>query len=302
MNVNHVLKGAYHEIDRASEAFPESLRNIAEPPERLYVVGDPDALVPGLAVIGARKATPYGRSCARRFARIAAEKGVVVISGGARGCDSEAHRAALDVQGRTVVFLGGGCDCIYPAAHEGLFQRVVNGGGAVASEHPWGFAPLPYTFRARNRLIAGLADAVLIVEAGLPSGTFSTADEALEAGKEVLVVPGAITSESSYGSNRLLFQGASPIVDDDSFEDALLRACGMLKRPGGRFSPVHSDNPVIRAVLAAPIDNDGLLELAIAEYGAAEARAKLMESLAEAEAAHVICRQPDGRWGPVMPI
>lgn len=301
MSENHVLQGAYHVLERTSEAFPESLRNIANPPEKLYVVGHPEALVPGLAVIGARKATPYGRSCARRFARIAAEKGVVVISGGARGCDSEAHRAALDARGRTVVFLGGGCDCIYPAEHERLFQRVVDNGGAVASEHPWGFAPLPYTFRARNRLIAGLADAVLIVEAGLPSGTFSTADEALEAGKEVLVVPGAITSESSRGSNRLLFQGATPIVDDDSFEDAVLRACGMLKRPSAGFAMPHSDNPIVCAVLAAPMDNDSLLELAIAEYGAASARTKLMESLAEAEASHIIARQPDGKWGPVMP-
>ena len=298
---NHVIKGAYHVLDCKSEAFPESLRCIANPPEKLYVVGSLEALVPGLAVIGARKATPYGRSCARRFARIAAEKGVVIISGGARGCDSEAHRAALAAQGRTVVFLGGGCDQIYPAEHEGLFQRIVDGGGAVASEHPWGFPPMPYAFRDRNRLIAGLADVVLIVEAGLPSGTFSTADEALEAGKEVLVVPGAITSESSYGSNRLLFQGASPIVDDESFEDALFRACGMLKRPGGQSALVHADDPIIRAVLASPLDFDSLLEFAIAEYGAACARAKLMESLAEAEAAHVIAHQPDGRWGPIVP-
>lgn len=300
MSENHVLKGAYHEIDWASEAFPESLRAVRNPPEKLYVVGNLEALVPGLAVIGARKATPYGRSCARRFARIAAEKGIVIVSGGARGCDSEAHRAALEAQSKTVVFLGGGCDCIYPAEHGALFQRIIDGGGAVASENPWDFWPMPYTFRERNRLIAGLADAVLIVEAGLPSGTFSTADEALEQGKEVLVVPGAITSECSRGSNRLLSQGAVPIVDDESFEDALFHTCGVLKRPGEGTGMPCSDNPIVQAILASPLPVDALHELAVEEFGAADARVRLMESLAEAEAARVIARQPDGKWGPVV--
>lgn len=297
-----VIEGPRHVLDQGDEAFPDALRVIPVPPERLYVIGDVGALVPGLAVIGARKATPYGLSCARRFARIAAEKGVVIISGGARGCDAEAHRAALEAKGRTVVFLGGGCDCIYPAAHAGLFQRVVDAGGAVVSEHPWATHPMPFMFRARNRLIAGLADAVLIVEAGLPSGTFSTADDALEAGKDVLVVPGAITSEASCGSNRLLFQGASPVVDDDSFEEALFHACGVLKRPDAHAAPlVASGNGIVDAVLAEPMGNEELLKLATRLYGASSARERLMESLVEAEALGVIARQPNGKWGPVVP-
>ncbi len=287
-------------IDRASESFPEALRNIPAPPNRLYVIGNVEALVCGLAVIGARKATPYGLSCARRFARIAAEKGVNIISGGARGCDSEAHRAALAAQGSTVVFLGGGCDCIYPAEHERLFQAVVNAGGAVVSERPWAFVPKPFTFRERNRLIAGLADAVLIVEAGLPSGTFSTADEALEAGKEVLVVPGAITSVTSYGSNRLLYQGATPIVDDESFEDVLFRTCNVLKRPDAGNAKQVEHDAIVEAVLAQPLSNDALLEIAVQSFGSADARVKLMESLAVAEAEGIIARQPDGKWGPVV--
>lgn len=298
--MKHVLKGGYHELRPGDGGFPDALKLIPEPPERLYVVGSLEALVPGLAVIGARKATPYGRSCAKRFARIAAEKGVNIISGGARGCDSESHRAALDAKGRTVVFLGGGCDCIYPPEHEALFQRVVDAGGAVVSEHPWGFPPKPYAFRARNRLIAGLADAVLIVEAGLPSGTFSTADYALDIGKEVLVVPGAITSEASKGSNRLLYQGAVPVVDDDSFEDALFRACGMLKRQGAGDARAGEEGPIIEAVLAQPLDGDSLLALATALHGAESARTELMAALVEAEARGVIARQPDGKWGPVV--
>lgn len=304
MRPDGTLEGPRFVLDYADEGFPAALRIIPDPPKRLYVVGNVDALVPGLAVIGARKATPYGAGCARRFARIAAEKGVNVISGGARGCDSEAHRAALGARGSTVVFLGGGCDRIYPPEHAGLFQEVVDAGGAVVSERGWSFVPKPFTFRARNRLIAGLADAVLIVEAGLPSGTFSTADEALDAGKEVLVVPGAITSSASAGSNRLLLQGATPVVDDESFEDALFRACGMLKWASsatGGIAP-SKERPLVDAVLAQPLGDEALLEIAQSIYGASRARSALFEELAEAESRGVIARQPDGAWGPVVKV
>ena len=295
-----VLRGIRSELTVDDAGFPEPLKLIRRPPERLYVIGSVDALKAGLAVIGARKATPYGIGCARRFARIAAEKGVVIISGGARGCDSEAHRAALEAGAPTVVFLGGGCDRVYPAEHFELFQRIVDAGGAIVSENPWDFVPLPYTFRDRNRLIAGLADAVLIVEAGLPSGTFSTADEALEAGKEVLVVPGSIMSAESRGSNRLLYQGAVPIVDDESFEDALFNACGALRRPGRDDLQDRELHPVISAILAAPQTLDDLYAIAEQSFGRDDAREKLMELIIDAEAAHVIARRPDGKWGPTV--
>lgn len=294
-----MLKGPRFELAVSDDLYPEPLRNIAKPPKRLYVIGNVGAMMPGLAVIGARKATPYGLSCARRFAKIAAEKGVVIISGGARGCDSEAHRAALEAGAPTVVFLGGGCDEIYPAEHFGLFQDVIDAGGVVASEHPWDFAPLPYAFRERNRLIAGLADAVLIVEAGLPSGTFSTADAALESGKDVLVVPGSIMSAESHGSNRLLYQGATPIVDDESFEDALFNSCGVLRRPSGESPEDEELHPIISAIIAAPQTLDDLYAIAETSFGREHARDELMELVIDAEAAHLIARRPDGKWGPV---
>lgn len=223
------LRGERFELMRGQTGYPQAFGILARPPACLYGVGDVHALREGLAVVGARKATPYGLSCARRFARLAARKGVVIISGGARGCDAVAHEAALEAGAPTVVFLGGGCDRLYPAEHASLFQRVVDGGGAVVSEHAWDFDPVPYAFRERNRLIASLARATLIVEAGLPSGTFSTADEALAANREVLVVPGAITSASSRGANRLLYQGATPVVDDETFEDQLFSLFGCLR-------------------------------------------------------------------------
>ena len=298
--MNRLLVGERHEIGYGDELYPQQLMNIPQPPKKLYLIGDIRALEPGLAVVGARKATPYGIGCARRFARIAAEKGVVVISGGARGCDSEAHKAALEVGGRTVVFLGGGCDVIYPPEHRGLFQRIIDSGGAIASEYDWTMPPLRHQFRERNRLIAGLSDVVLIVEAGLPSGTFSTADEALDAGREVLVVPGSITSALSRGANRLLLQGASPVVDDESFEEALFRLCGVLQRPGGPQELAVEVPPIVAAIQAQPMSTDELLAMAVLEFGRENAQAQLMELLVEAEAAKLIARQPNGAWGPTV--
>ena len=298
--MNRLLSGDRYEMNYGDERYPQQLMRIPRPPKKLYLIGDVCALEPGLAIVGARKATPYGVGCARRFARIAAEKGVVVISGGARGCDSEAHEAALEVGGRTVAFLGGGCDEIYPPEHRGLFQRIIDAGGAVASEYDWTMPPIAYQFRERNRLIAGLADAVLIVEAGLPSGTFSTADEALDAGREVLVVPGSITSALSRGANQLLLQGASPVIDDESFEEALFRSCGVLQRPGGPQKPGDEVHPIVAAIQAQPMSTDELLSMAVSEFGRENAQAMLMELLVEAEAAKLIARQPNGAWGPMV--
>lgn len=309
MTAAQAIEGPRHEIDRGDPRYPAAFSRLADPPARLYLIGDPAALEEGLAIVGARKATPYGAGCARRFARRAAQRGVTVVSGGARGCDAAAHEGALDAGGRTVAFLGGGCDRIYPREHAGLFRRIVEGGGALVSENPWGFQPLGWTFRRRNRLIASLARATLIVEAGLPSGTFSTADEALSASRDVLVVPGAITAASSWGANRLLYQGASPIVDDDSFDDALFSLFGCLKQEtakeagrGGVARRARKEaplDPVAAALAVEPLRMDDLVALAQRHCGAQDARSWLAVRLAEAEASGIAARYPDGRWGPV---
>lgn len=301
------LRGPRAELAPGDGAFPAALARVPDPPRRLYVVGDPGALQEGLAVVGARRATPYGTGCARRFAGAAARRGVVVISGGARGCDAAAHEAALAEGAPTVAFLGGGCDEPYPAAHAGLFQRIVDGGGAVVSEQPWGRKPRPYMFRQRNRLIAGLARAVLIVEAGLPSGTFSTADEALAANRDVLVVPGAITAASSRGANRLIYQGATPVIDDETFEDALFSLFGCLKQETvpsvertGAPRADEPSNPVADALRAEPLSMEQLYAIAASSCGGEDARSWLMERLVEAELAGAVARHPDGRWGPAV--
>ncbi|OUO90754.1 DNA protecting protein DprA [Gordonibacter sp. An230] len=331
MTARSMLEGPRSVLVRGSDAYPTAFEALADPPAKLYVIGDLASLSEGMAIVGARRATPYGRGCAMRFARLAAERGVTVISGGARGCDAAAHEAALSAGGRTTAFLGGGCDRLYPAEHRGLFQRIVDGGGAVVSEHPWDVAPRPWMFRLRNRLIAALARATLIVEAGLPSGTFSTADEALAVGREVLVVPGAITAATSRGANRLLVQGAAPIVDDESFEDALLSLFGCLRQErfaaegsrravgeGGEAvsekaagdapskladgssvaSSAPMPDPLVEALRADALDMDALYELAVGLCEDADPRAWLMERLVAAERSHLIAKHPDGRWGP----
>lgn len=124
-----VLSGPKSVVERGSEDYPERFLRCGSPPDRLYVIGDVTVLrMPSLSVVGARKATPYGRGCARRFSTLAAARGLVIVSGGARGCDSEAHRAAIAEGAPTVAFLGGGCDRIYPAENAALFQSIIDGG------------------------------------------------------------------------------------------------------------------------------------------------------------------------------
>lgn len=304
------LSGPRCVVEYGQEGYPEALMTVKSPPPRLYVVGDVAALQDGLAIVGARKATPYGLSCARRFAQLAAEAGVCVVSGGARGCDGAAHRAALQAGGTTVVVLGSGCDEVYPAEHLPLFQEVVERGGAVVSEQEWGFPPLPYVFRARNRIIAGLARAVLVTEAGVPSGTMSTVDDALAAGKEVYAVPGSILSPTSLGCNRLIAQGAVPIVDDGSFQDALFATFGCLRQ---ERAPTAQDGGEGAEGQARPADERTLLSALVASPATAEelsrlacrglldlAPGRIACALATLESEGALERRRDGRYAVVL--
>jgi DNA processing protein len=164
-------------ISREDPRYPDCLRDSPRPPRLIRGIGDVSLLRPGLAVVGSRRATPYGLSCVRVFAGWAAEQGVVVVSGAAAGCDTEAHRAALDVEGATVAVLGCGADVDYPPSAAAVLARIRER-GVVVSELEWGATPMRYHFPERNRIIAALSAVVLVVEAGLPSGTFLTADSA----------------------------------------------------------------------------------------------------------------------------
>jgi DNA processing protein len=201
-------------LRRADAKFPPLLAAIHDPPSALFVRGDADLEIlaaPAVAVVGARSCSAYGRSVARSLARELAGAGLVVVSGMARGIDGEAHRGALDAGGLTVAVLGCGVDRDYPAAHAELARRICED-GLVVSEYELGVEPAPWRFPARNRIIAGLCRATLVVEARERSGALITADFALEEGREVLAVPGEITSTLSAGTNALLRLGATPVT------------------------------------------------------------------------------------------
>jgi DNA processing protein len=201
-------------IARSAPEFPPLLHAIHDPPPGLFLRGAADADVlrrPTVAVVGARSCSAYGAQVARTLGRELAAAGLVVVSGLARGIDGEAHRGALESGGATVAVLGCGIDRDYPAAHRELAARI-RGSGLTVSEYAPGVEPAPWRFPARNRIIAGLSAATVVVEARDRSGALITADLALEEGREVFAVPGEITSALSSGTNDLLKLGASPLT------------------------------------------------------------------------------------------
>lgn len=201
-------------IRRRDPSFPSLLSAIHDPPPRLYLRGSADVALldrPAIALVGARACSSYGRSVTRSLARDLAAAGLVVVSGMARGIDGEAHRGALEAGGVTVAVLGCGVDRDYPAAHSELARRICER-GLVISEYEPGVEPAPWRFPARNRIIAGLCRATVVIEARERSGALITADFALEEGREVLAVPGEITSSLSAGTNALLRLGATPVT------------------------------------------------------------------------------------------
>jgi DNA processing protein len=184
------------------------------PAEKLYARGEhvEQALrAPTVAVVGARSCTDYGAHVARTLARELAAGGVTVVSGLARGVDGHAHRGALEADGRTVAVLGCGIDRDYPAAHAELARRIAETGGIVSEYEP-GTEPAPWRFPARNRIIAALADAVVIVEARERSGALITVDLAIEIGRPIYAIPGEITSNLSHGTNDLLRYGHATLL------------------------------------------------------------------------------------------
>ena len=194
--------------------LPPLLRAIHDPPARLYLrgAGDRELLSRmAVAIVGARACSTYGAQVARMLGRELAAEGVVVVSGLARGIDCEAHRGALEACGTTVAVLGCGIDRDYPAAHAGLARKIAESSFLVSEYEP-GVEPAPWRFPARNRIVAGLCAATVVVEARERSGALITADFALEEGREVFAVPGEITSALSTGTNALLRLGATPLT------------------------------------------------------------------------------------------
>lgn len=209
--------------------YLQILTHIAVPPKTLNCSGSlPSTRVPTVAIVGTRKPTNYGKEVTQQLAYELASRGVVVVSGLALGVDGIAHRAALEAGGTTLAVLGCGLPRIYPSAHRGLAMQILESGGALLSEYATDEEARPHYFLERNRIVSGLADAIIITEAAARSGTLNTAAHALEQGKEIFVVPGNITSPLSAGCNALLKQGATPLI---SYMDVLERIAPELLEP-----------------------------------------------------------------------
>ncbi len=252
-------------------SIPQVLQRISSPPKNLYIQGETlDSLLkfPRVAVVGSRNISPYGKQVTAQLVRDLAQRGVVIISGLAYGVDAVAHRAALEVGGKTIAVLPSPLDDIMPKGHVQLARQIVDSGGVLVSEYQQGSEMFKTNFVARNRLVAGLADAVLITEAVEKSGSLHTARFALEQGKDVLAVPGNITSSASIGTNNLLKSGATFIT---SFVD-VLRALGLAEGLRARNHTPKGRNEAEQAVidLLEQGISDGNLLLLQSELEAAE--------------------------------
>jgi DNA processing protein len=253
--------------------LPPLLAATHGPPSRLYLRGDADATLltePAVAIVGARACSAYGSQVARMLGRELAAAGIVVVSGLARGVDGEAHRGALETSGHTVAVLGCGIDRDYPAAHSQL-ARTIAERSLIVSEYGPGVEPAPWQFPARNRIIAGLCAATIVVEARERSGALITADFALEEGREVFAVPGEITSALSAGTHALLRLGATPLTSAADVLESLgieFKQPECAPHPLVQLLPATVDELVRRSGLAAGEVAAALAELELAGLAA----------------------------------
>lgn len=227
--------------------YPGRLSALADPPYALFLRGIVPEL-PSVAVVGTRRCTAYGRGLAREYGRAIAGAGWSVVSGLARGIDGAAHTGMLDASGRGVAVLGSGIDVMYPPEHARLAERVVAAGGAVVTEYPPGTRPEPWRFPLRNRLIVGLAHAVVVVEAAVTGGALITASLAMETGVPVFAVPGDVGRSAAEGTNRLIRDGAHPVLDPADLLEELSLVLG----------PPPAATRVARVGLAASVPAGGI--------------------------------------------
>jgi DNA processing protein len=241
------------------EAYPERLKEIYDPPALLWVRGDAALLAqPALAVVGTRHPTPYGTGMAEMLSRELAMRGLIILSGMARGVDTAAHKGALAAKRPTIAVWGTGVDVIYPKENKSLAEQIVAGGGTILSELPLGTFPAPQNFPKRNRILSGMSVGVLVVEAGEYSGTRVTARCALEQNREVFAVPGNVTTKNAWGPNLLIKQGAKLVSCwEDVWEELPTQVRMALEQTNefasqeGREASLFEESPTDPAVSAA---------------------------------------------------
>jgi DNA processing protein len=268
----HDGAGQHHVIPLGDAAYPQALLQTADPPLLLYVQGRLDVLAtPSLAIVGSRNPTPQGADNARSFASHIAGAGISVVSGLALGIDGAAHEGALAGAGRTIAVVGTGLDRVYPRHHLGLAHRIAET-GAIVSEFAPGTPPLASNFPMRNRIIAGLSQGTLVVEAAVQSGSLITARLASEAGREVFAIPGSIHSPQSRGCHALIKQGAKLV---ESAADILEELRWTPPPKDVAPTPTARNEPLLEAMGHDPVTLDALG--ARTGYGAAELSVRLLE-------------------------
>lgn len=286
---------------RSEADYPSALAAIVDPPFVLWTRGISDVLhLPAVAIVGSRAGSPYALAVAERLASDLAARGIVIVSGLARGVDSAAHRGALAGGGPTVAVLGSGADVIYPSEHTALAGEI-QATGVVLSELVPGTAPRPHFFPLRNRIISGLARAVVVIEAGEKSGSLITARTALDQGREVLAVPGNVLTGRNRGAHALLRDGAKIVESaDDILEELEVPGCPAAANGAAAFSPGTAAGkrrtaPFVDPILArfSPGEALDLDELA-ARSGLNPSR--LLPRLLELELGGLVARAGGGRF------
>ncbi len=257
--VRRVAAVGAHILTWEDEGYPKLLAEIPDPPPVLYVRGElklEDAWA--VAVVGTRRASTYGREVTRRLVSVLAQSGVTIVSGLARGIDAVAHQTALEAGGRTIAVLGCGIDLVYPPEHRELARRIA-AQGALVSEYPLGTQPEPGNFPPRNRIISGLSLGVVITEAGRDSGALITADYAAEQGRDVFAVPGSILSAGCAGTNRLIQDGAKPVLDAaDILQELNLTMVAEQKEARQALPTTEMEALILAHLSAEPIHVDDL--------------------------------------------
>ncbi len=250
-------------IDIMSAEFPERLRMINDPPKQLYCKGDISLLMqPSIGVVGSRRFTVYGKNVALMIGRRLAEAGIPVVSGLALGIDAFSHQGVIEAEGKMIGVLGSGIDKMGPERNRGLMNKGLELGGLVISEYPPEMDANKKTFPQRNRIISGLSEALVVVEAGMESGSLITARFAAEQGRTVYAVPGNINSSSSIGCNLLIRDGAVPLV----IIDDLLRDIGSVT-PAARNAPANLDKDELKIYEAIARNNGATNEEIITDTG-----------------------------------
>ncbi|MCL1963769.1 MAG: DNA-processing protein DprA [Firmicutes bacterium] len=255
-------------ITRNDPEYPPLLRAIPDPPPSLFVRGRADlADARTLAVVGARGCTAYGTRMARRIGHGLSEAGVTVVSGLARGVDSAAHQGALDARARTIAVLGCGVDVIYPPEHAALVEEILSNGGSVISELLPGTPPVGKHFPVRNRIISGLSQGVLLVEAGAKSGAMSTVTYAQEQGREIMALPGQADSPLSQSTNALIRDGGRLVTSvDEILEDMRwerkIQAAEDARNTAPALPMTQAEQRVYNLLAGGPADTDALVDMA----------------------------------------